>query len=260
MRKIIEEGCVYLAQPPLYRYKKGKIDIYLKDDKALDEFLIENGTGSFEFKNIGERDLKELLKIAARYRSILNQLEKRYSLINLIRLFIEQDSLLALDNNELFIEVEKFLKGVNYNILNHKVSDQGVHLFVQTQKGLEELLIDDELFANPLFSEAKFIFDHLCERGHQKLFEGKDILDILSEVEESAKKGAYIQRYKGLGEMNPEQLWETTMNKEDRRLLKVKIDNFETASSNFNLFMGDEVEPRRAYIEQHAKDVAHLDI
>ncbi|MDR2153222.1 MAG: DNA topoisomerase (ATP-hydrolyzing) subunit B [Helicobacteraceae bacterium] len=260
MRKIIEEGCVYLAQPPLYRYKKGKIDIYLKDDKALDEFLIENGIANFEFKNIGDRDLKELLKIAARYRSVLNQLEKRYSLINLIRLFIEQDSLLALDNQELFVEIEKFLASVNYNILNHLIDDRRIQLFVQTQKGLEELLINDELFANPLFSEAKFIFDRLCERGHQKLFDGKDILDVLLQVEESAKKGAYIQRYKGLGEMNPEQLWETTMNKEDRRLLKVTIDNLETASANFNLFMGDEVEPRRAYIEQHAKDVAHLDI
>jgi DNA gyrase subunit B len=91
-------------------------------------------------------------------------------------------------------------------------------------------------------------------------FNGKDILALLEMVEASAKKGAYIQRYKGLGEMNPEQLWETTMNPEDRRLLKVVIDNEEKASSSFVLFMGDEVEPRRAYIETHAKDVKHLDI
>ncbi|MDR0665210.1 MAG: DNA topoisomerase (ATP-hydrolyzing) subunit B [Helicobacteraceae bacterium] len=260
MRKIIEDGCVYLAQPPLYRYKKGKIEIYLKDDKALDEFLIENGISGFEFKNIGDRDLKELLKIAARYRATLNQLEKRYSLIKLIRLFIEQDTLLALDNKELFAEIEKFLTDAEYNILNYQLDDRRIHLFVQTQKGLEELLINEDLFSNSLFAEGKFIFNRLCELGHQKLFGEKDILSVLSEVEEAAKKGAYIQRYKGLGEMNPEQLWETTMNKEDRRLLQVTIDNFETASANFNLFMGDEVEPRRAYIERHAKDVAHLDI
>ncbi|MDR1910748.1 MAG: DNA gyrase subunit B, partial [Helicobacteraceae bacterium] len=260
MRPIIDEGCVYLAQPPLYRYKKGKIDIYLKDDKALDEFLIENGISGFDFKNIGDRDLKELLKIAARYRSTLKRLEKRYSLIELIRTFVEQDTLLALDYKELFVEVEKFLKSVNYNILNYQISDQSVQLFVQTQKGLEELLINDDLFSNPLFSEAKYIYERLSERGHNTLFDGKDILDVLNEVEESAKKGAYIQRYKGLGEMNPSQLWETTMNKEERRLLKVTIDNFDSAHNSFNLFMGDEVEPRRAYIEEHAKDVSHLDV
>ncbi|MDR2099237.1 MAG: DNA gyrase subunit B, partial [Campylobacteraceae bacterium] len=214
MRKIIEDGCVYLAQPPLYRYKKGKTDIYLKDDKALDEFLIENGIASFEFHNIGDRDLKELLKIAARYRSVLDKLEKRYSLIKLIRQFIEEDSLLALNNQELFIEVDSFLKKAGYNILNSIVNDENIHLFVQTEKGMEELLINDDLFANNLFIEAKYIYERLYEHGHKTIFENKDILDVLMAVEESAKKGAYIQRYKGLGEMNPEQLWETTMNKD----------------------------------------------
>ena len=85
-------------------------------------------------------------------------------------------------------------------------------------------------------------------------------MNILEEIEESAKKGAYIQRYKGLGEMNPEQLWETTMIPENRRLLKVTVDDAEEASETFTLFMGDEVEPRRKYIEDHAKDVEHLDV
>jgi DNA gyrase subunit B len=91
-------------------------------------------------------------------------------------------------------------------------------------------------------------------------YKDKDVLQLLAMVESSAKKGAYIQRYKGLGEMNPEQLWETTMNPEDRRLLQVVIDDDEAASDTFVLFMGDEVEPRRAYIETHAKDVKHLDV
>ena len=82
----------------------------------------------------------------------------------------------------------------------------------------------------------------------------------MADIEKFAKKGAYIQRYKGLGEMNPEQLWETTMNPEDRRLLRVTIDDSESASDTFVLFMGDEVEPRREYIERHAKDVKHLDV
>ena len=86
------------------------------------------------------------------------------------------------------------------------------------------------------------------------------MIGYLEEIEESAKKGAYIQRYKGLGEMNPEQLWETTMIPENRRLLKVTVDDAEIASETFTLFMGDEVEPRRKYIEDHAKDVEHLDV
>ena len=88
----------------------------------------------------------------------------------------------------------------------------------------------------------------------------KDFIEILDDIEKNAKKGAYIQRYKGLGEMNPEQLWETTMNPENRRLVKISISDAESASDTFNLFMGDEVEPRRDYIQTHAKDVKHLDI
>lgn len=260
LRPVVDEGCIYIAQPPLYKYKKGKTEIYLKDSKAMDEFLIETGISQFEFKNIGDRDLKELLKIAAHYRSVLEELQKRYSMIELIRLFVENDSLLALTNKELFAEIEKFTKKVGYNILNSIVNDEKIHIFVQTPKGLEQLLIDDNLFAHQLFVEAKYIYDRLSERGHTTFFNDKDILTVLAEVEESAKKGAYIQRYKGLGEMNPEQLWETTMCKDDRRLLQVKVGDFESAHNYFNLFMGDEVEPRRLYIEEHAKDVAHLDI
>jgi len=87
-----------------------------------------------------------------------------------------------------------------------------------------------------------------------------DILNLLEEVERRAKSGAHIQRYKGLGEMNPEQLWETTMNPENRVLVQVKIDDIDEVSRYFELFMGNEVEPRRKYIQTHAKEVENLDI
>ena len=144
-------------------------------------------------------------------------------------------------------------------ILNQTITDEKIHIFVQTNEGLEELLIDDELFNSPYFNEATYLFNKLNERD-LSLFNGEDLIDILESIEGTAKKGAYIQRYKGLGEMNPEQLWETTMIPEDRRLLKVKIEDAEIASDTFTLFMGDEVEPRRKYIEDHAKDVKHLDV
>ncbi len=259
-RPLIEEGCLYIAQPPLYRYKKGKTEVYLKDNKAKDEFLIENGVGQMTFTGIGDRELKEVLKITAHYRAILEDLQKRYSLIELIRTFVENDSLLGIAYSELYKECEKILSAIGYNILNAQVKEDSIHLFVQTDKGLEELLINDELFDQPLFTEAKYVHDRLTDRGHDTLFDGRDVLEVLDEVEKVAKKGAYIQRYKGLGEMNPEQLWETTMNKEERTLLQVKIEDLESADGQFNLFMGDEVEPRRRYIEEHAKDVAHLDV
>ena len=257
---MVDAGCLYIAQPPLYRYKKGKNEIYLKDNKALDEYLIENGVEQLEFEGIGTRDLKELLKISAYYRGVLEDLSKRYSPITIVRHLIEEDELLAMSNAELFQKLEKVIAENGYNILNHMVDEERIHLYIQTPKGLEELLINDELFANPLFAEGKYAFEKLREREHHVIFGDRDVIDVLEEVEEKAKKGAYIQRYKGLGEMNPEQLWETTMDPENRRLLKVTIDDGESASDNFNLFMGDEVEPRRRYIEEHAKDVKHLDI
>ena len=259
LRPVIDAGYLYIAQPPLYLYRKGKNETYLKDDSALSIFLIENGLGNFEFQGMGTNDLLDMFKIVSAYRGMLSNLEKRYSLVEVIKHIIENDNLVGLTNDQLFIEVEKFLTDNGYNILSKTVTEESIHLFVQTKEGLEELIIDDELFASPYFGEASYLFKKICERD-LTTFGDQDIIEVLEEIEGSAKKGAYIQRYKGLGEMNPEQLWETTMTPEARRLLKVTVDDAEVASETFTLFMGDEVEPRRKYIEDHAKDVEHLDV
>ena len=259
LRPVIEKGYLYIAQPPLYRYKKGKNETYLKDNTALSNFLIENGLESFTFEGLGYNDLLDLFKIVAKYRAMLEQLGKRYSLLEVLKHLIENSDLVNLDFNSLYEKVSEFIEAKGYNILSKSVSDSKIQLFVQTNEGLEELIIDDELFASPYFSEATYIYNKLVDRD-LSVFGGKDLLDILDEIETLAKKGAYIQRYKGLGEMNPEQLWETTMIPENRRLLRVKIEDAEIASDTFTLFMGDEVEPRRNYIEEHAKDVEHLDV
>lgn len=259
LRPVVEKGYLYIAQPPLYRYKKGKNETYLKDDTALSNFLIENGAESFQFAGLGLNDLIDLIKTVSRYRGMLRQLEKRYSLIEVLKHLIENSDLVKLEQKELYKEVESFILEKGYNILSKTITEDRIQLFVQTNEGLEELIIDDELFASPYFSEATYIYNKLVERDIS-MFEGRDLVEILEEIEDLAKKGAYIQRYKGLGEMNPEQLWETTMTPEDRRLLRVKIEDAEAASDTFTLFMGDEVEPRRNYIEEHAKDVEHLDV
>jgi len=259
LRPIIDKGYLYIAQPPLFLYRKGKNETYLKDSNALSTFLIENGIGNFEFEGMGSADLLDMFKIVSAYRGMLENLEKRYSLVEVIKYIIENDNLVGLDNDKLYVEVEKYLTESGYNILSKTISEEAIHLFVQTNEGLEELIIDDELFASPYFAEATYLYKKIKERD-TSIFDGRDMIEYLEEIEASAKKGAYIQRYKGLGEMNPEQLWETTMTPDNRRLLKVTIEDAEVASETFTLFMGDEVEPRRKYIEDHAKDVEHLDV
>ncbi len=259
LQPIIEKGYLYLAQPPLYRYKKGKNETYLKDDKSLNDFLIENGISAIESTTMGEKDLVELFKLIAYYQMTLKEIEKRFALPEALRYMIENPDIIGSSNKELAITIEKFIGDLGYNILNKTLTEDRLHYFVQTNDGLEELIIDEILFSNPHYNEAILIHQKIQEHITDE-FKDQDLLALFAQVEASAKKGAYIQRYKGLGEMNPEQLWETTMTPENRRLLQVKIDDVETASDTFTLFMGDEVEPRRNYIESHAKDVKHLDV
>ena len=257
LHKVVENGHIYLAQPPLYRYKKGKKEIYLKDERALNEFLIETGIEGVEFEGIGNADLIDFLKIVAAYRSVLKELEKRFNVISAIRYMIENPDIISKSYVEIFEILRDYLQAQGHNILNSYVSEEEARIYVQTESGLEELLVNENLFTNPLYEEALYISQKIKERGAE--LKG-DVIDVLEEIEKNAKKGAYIQRYKGLGEMNPDQLWETTMNPENRRLLKININDAISASDTFNLFMGDEVEPRRNYIQEHAKDVKHLDV
>jgi DNA gyrase subunit B len=258
LRPVIEQGYVYLAQPPLYRYKKGKKEIYLKDDKALNEYLIEHGIDTLEVEGMGKNDLTDMFKIVSAYRGVLAELEKRFHVLEVIQYLVENPDVRKLKGEQLYTKLETYIHSLGYNILNKKVSEEEVHLYVQNLDGLEEIRINEAFLTNPLFSEALHVFDKLLERELD--MDASTLLKMLDDVEKSAKKGAYIQRYKGLGEMNPEQLWDTTMDPENRRLLRVIIDDALEASDTFTLFMGDEVEPRRNYIQEHAKDVKHLDV
>ncbi len=259
LRPVIEKGYLYLAQPPLYLYKKGKNETYLKDDKALNDYLIERGIDVIESETMGKEDLVDLFKLVAYYRMTLKEIEKRFALPEVLRYMIENPDVIGTTNKKLATAIKKYIKDLGYNILSETVEEERIHLFVQTNDGLEELIVDDVLFTNPHFNEAIHIHQKIQEHITDE-FKDKDLLELFNQVEASAKKGAYIQRYKGLGEMNPEQLWETTMTPDNRHLLQVTIHDYDEASDTFTLFMGDEVEPRRAYIETHAKDVKHLDI
>jgi len=259
LQPVVEKGYLYLAQPPLYRYKKGKNETYLKDDKALNDFLIENGISVIESETMGENDLIDLFKLVAYYKMTLKEIEKRFALPEVLRYMIENPDIAGTSNKILAKTLEQYIAELGYNILNKHITEERLHYFVQTNDGLEELIVDDILFTNPHYNEAIHIHQKIKEHITDE-FKEKDLLALFAQVEASAKKGAYIQRYKGLGEMNPEQLWETTMTPENRRLLQVRINDIDEASNTFTLFMGDEVEPRRNYIESHAKDVKHLDV
>jgi len=256
-RAVIENGYLYLAQPPLYRYKKGKKEIYFKDDRQMNDFLIDNGIESLNIENVGHNDLVSYFRMVDHYRGSLEALERRYALVDLIRHFIENPDIIGLDIKSMYEKVEEFLNANGNNILTKTITEDSIHVFVQTKGGMEELLINDELFGAPHFNEASYIYEKIKDWN---IDFKDDILKTLSDIIDYAKKGAYIQRYKGLGEMNPEQLWETTMTPENRILLQVTIEDAELASDTFTLFMGDEVEPRRNYIQTHAKDVKHLDV
>jgi len=241
LRELIVNGYLYIAQPPLYRYKKGKIEKYLKDDKELSEYLITQGIDALDLE-IGKPEQIELLKNIAEYKIALNKLQKRFNLLEVIRFLIEENG-----------DLEEYLKSIGFNILNKKDN----HYFIQTNRGLEEITIDENLTNHYLFTRAKKAYEKIKE--YKSLVDG-DLIALLEIVEKKARSGANIQRYKGLGEMNPEQLWETTMNPENRTLIQVKIEEFEEAGKYFELFMGSEVEPRRDYIQTHAKDVENLDV
>jgi len=259
-RDVVEKGYLYLAQPPLYRYSKGKkTEIYFKDDREMNDFLIDHGMEYLENQTIGHNDLVSFFKMVDHYAGSLVALERRYSLVSLIRHFVENPDLISLGAKDLYVKVEEFLTAIDNNILSKTIDEESneIHIFVQTQGGMEELLINDDLFSAPHFTEANFVYKKIQEWD---LSFDDDIVSVLESIKDFAKKGSYIQRYKGLGEMNPEQLWETTMTPENRVLLQVTIDDAEVASDAFTLFMGDEVEPRRNYIETHAKDVKHLDV
>ena len=244
LRDLIERGYLYIAQPPLYRYKKGKVEKYLKDEKELNEFLIEQGISSIDIEGVGRPELKELLKNAAFYRLLLEKLTNRFNIPEVIRFLIENGNL---------DELEDYLKKFGFNI----ISKHDNHYYIQTNRGLEEITIDEKLLNHPLFIEAKKVYEKLKE--YKDLIKG-DYLELLNEVIEKGRKGAHIQRYKGLGEMNPDQLWDTTMDPENRTLIQVTLEDAENAAKQFELFMGSEVGPRRDFIQANAKEVENIDI
>lgn len=285
MRGIIENGHLYIAQPPLYRIKKGKIEKYLKDDRALEDFLIDLGVDECLFKSkkksFKEKELKAHVQNLVRYFNGLSQWHAAgdHSIIDAVlqNSHITQDSLKDEKSTQtVFESIQNHIKNLGNptEILDHNVSDDPEHsskrLTISTiRSGVKkQTIIDNDFFHHPDFNHLKEIFTKIEMAGpapfditlQEDSYHFDQLVHLKDFFIERGKKGVYIQRYKGLGEMNPEQLWETTMDPKTRTLLQVAIEDAVESDQIFSVLMGDDVEPRRDFIETHALMVKNLDI
>lgn len=282
MPELIERGHLYIAQPPLYKVARGKSVQYLKDEKALEDYLISMGLeeASLELAS-GEvrvgQDLREVINDALRLRSLMEGLHSRYN-----RSVVEQAAIAGALNVELNGERDE------YQLIAAEVArrldviaeetERGWEAAVTAEGGLklermvrgvkEAAVLDMALIGS---SDARHI-DQLKARlkevygappvlrrrdGTQEISGPRALLDAIFAA---GRKGLTMQRYKGLGEMNAEQLWETTLDPNVRSLLQVKVTDATDADGLFSRLMGDEVEPRRDFIQENALSVANLDI
>lgn len=285
MPQIIERGYLYIAQPPLYKVKKGKAERYLKDDIALEEYLIDLGTEEIRLKlkskEIAGKGLSDLVRRLIRYSKILNLIQKKADsrVVDALVDATEMDAETLKDSKQLDIQadrlstfISKFYPEISDftldTVLDEEHSAQKLIYKTQSQGVSRETLLNVDFFHSPEFTELKKLskgFKDLGEGPFKVFNKDKEVeFKTLSQVKDyilaQGKEGQYIQRYKGLGEMNPSQLWETTLNPEIRTLLQVKVEDGVEADQIFTILMGDQVEPRREFIEKNALNVRNLDI
>ena len=288
MRPMIEAGRLFIAQPPLYRSKKGSSIQYIKDEKEMEQYLINEGSKNLIFDtissenkqiNISNQDLIKLINLSKEVQKLVQQLARRID----NKLVIEQAAVIAalkpesLQNKKVGQELAKYLE-LRLNTIQGKMwkvhYEENKLNIVQSKRGVNILYtIDEEFLITP---EAKSLNEYrkvlmnnfgILKNGSAGILKTKDNqytingpLDLIETVLDIGKQGAQINRYKGLGEMNPDQLWETTLDENYRSLLLVKIDEVNEANSIFETLMGDITEGRKNFIQENSLKVANLDI
>ena len=292
MKPIIESGRLYIAQPPLYRLKKGNSISYLKDEKQMQNFLIEQALKDIKISKLDKNDKLEELSKEELIDIINVSKEAQKNILSLTRRvdntdIIEQAAIIKalnienIENPEVAKELSRYLE-IRLNAISNvsekrwKVKYESNQLFISREiRGVKFLYkIDKEFLITP---EAKSL-NQLREKLMNNFYvlkKGKAAiithdqneysifgpLGLIEKIQEIGKKGLQINRYKGLGEMNPDQLWETTLDKDKRSLLEVKIDDALKAEVDlFSILMGDEVEGRRNFIQDNSLKVANLDV
>jgi DNA gyrase subunit B len=282
MPAIIDKGYLYIAQPPLYRAKRGNSEVYLKDNRALDNYLIDGGLADVVLTLAGGAqmagaDLRALAEQARTVKALLANLSRRLPM----RL-IEQTAIAGMLKPAILTDLDKARQaaGLIAGRLDalepllergwhgHAVEGDGL-VFSRTLRGVTET---HHLAASIIRSaEARKLDDmaarlsevygrpaELTARERKSPITGP--VALLDAIMEAGRKGIAIQRYKGLGEMNPGQLWETTLDPDARTLLQVKVAHIEQAEEVFSTLMGDVVDPRREFIQSNALKVANLDV
>ena len=287
MPELVEKGYIYIAQPPLYKIKKGKQERYVKDDKELNNYLIQlavEGTQLFISDDTPPISDLALENLARQYMSIqaildrLSQTVEKAVLNELIHIpalkesDLKQEDRMQQWSSELQQKLnQKTTSAINY-LLTLQAEEDSNDFAILIDKKLHGIsskqVLTPEFFYSPDYSVissfVEQVYDLFSEKSYISRGEKKQPVTEFSEVFDwmmkEAKKGLHIQRYKGLGEMNPDQLWETTMDPDNRRLLKVRIEDTIAADEVFTTLMGDQVEPRRDFIEANAANVNNLDI
>jgi len=285
---LIEKGHLYIAQAPLYKVKKGNVEKYLKEDSSLEDYLLENGLKNVKVLSDGskspltEKALRDLVKNAIRYRKLLEVTGRKRERI-LVDRFVTSgiDKSLLLKKNEK--KLDKFLAAVTKEVtkgypqiapLDFWLKDDKAHNCYRVEcssrkNGVEvKSVFDVGFISSPEFEELKRLRRLLSSLGKppfsisdgQGTQRSKNEGELVDYILNQGRKGQTIQRYKGLGEMNPEQLWVTTLDPQKRVLLQVKIEDAVEADEIFTVLMGDQVEPRRLFIEENALNAANLDI
>ena len=288
MPHIIENGYLYIAQPPLYKIKKGRKERYLKNDKALEEFLFEVGCEEYKLQItdaeslIEGEQLSELIEQIRKFTTILNSMQRRdtraLSSMMMAKNGIAWNEIMQTKESlEKLAEktVERFRKEypegeeIEFEIQKDPEHQAWSLILSSYLNGIEQKTrINLPLVESPEFQEFENVSEILRNLGQPPYqLQGKkgpieihSVGGIIERMLSEGEKGREIQRYKGLGEMNPDQLWETTMDPEKRTLLQVRVSDAENADAIFTKLMGDQVEPRRQFIEENALNVRNLDI
>ncbi|MDP2305181.1 MAG: DNA topoisomerase (ATP-hydrolyzing) subunit B [Pseudomonadota bacterium] len=277
MAHLVTGGHLYIAQPPLYRVKRGKFEQYLRDDAAKDAFLFKQGAAHLSLHGedvvVEDELLAEFAEKVTRYVNRLNRLERRYHKIVLDQ-YLHLGGTLPPDRAgceaaALALKERLALVAPNLDVLEVSVQDdaEGAHAIVV------RTLAESHEQTTLLGTAASFAEQELLRRQREELAAILPLparvesgpmrhtyIDLRQDILDGAQKGYEIQRYKGLGEMNPEQLWDTTMDPTSRTLQHVKVDDIVAADTVFTILMGDQVEPRRDFIQQNALNVRNLDI
>ena len=277
MLELVERGYLYVAQPPLYRVRDGKRESYIKDEEGFNNLILKRISEKEKIlfedgQEISGKRLENMLTGLIRFYSSLDSLSRKgYS-----RRFIELLVSDGITDKRLFKDrdfVEGFMQRLRENgfeVEGDFGDENGYYEFMvtETQNGGQSFSVNWEFLASPQLKQLMKISEDfrklnngthvVAEDEKEKRFRNPE--QLLRELLEKGKKGLSVQRYKGLGEMNPGQLWSTTMDPEKRTLVKVKIEDWVEADEMFTILMGDKVEPRREFIEQNAWEVTELDI